>query len=110
MNEIVARIDKLRVSKGLTKKKMSKISGIPYSSINNWYYADTYPSIDNIKILCDTFEITIEQFFHGLGNKDSDRQEAEFLDGWRLLTEGEKAAVSAVIAEFKKLRKAVEND
>ncbi len=101
MNTIVARIDELRKIKGLKKKALADKSGIPRSTVNNWYYADGIPSLTTLGNICVALEVTMEQFFSGLGGKKDYGAEKQFLDKWRMLTDSEKAAVVKVIAVFK---------
>lgn len=109
MNEVVKRIDELRKAKGLTKKELMKRVGLSASTCNSWYYSDTMPSITNIQNLCKALDISVEQFFSGLGNKIDNSAEEKFLDEWRMLSVSEKIAVEKVIAAFKDI-KAVQND
>lgn len=104
MNIIIAHIDEIRKSKGLSKKKMADLIGISRSTINNWYYADTTPSLANIQNICEAFELTVEQFFGGIGNPEVENSEREFLGAWRMLTEKEKSAVSVVLETFREAR------
>lgn len=88
---------------------MADKSGIPRSSLNNWYYADAIPSLTNLERVCLVLEITTEQFFSGTGNENGKSSEYKFLDSWRLLNAEEKFAVRSCIAAFK-VDKAVDND
>ncbi len=109
MNSIVKRIDELRKLKGMSKSAMADKSGVPRSTINNWYYADGAPSLTNLENICVALEVTTEQFFSSMGNENEKSSEEKFLDQWRMLTEPEKLAVEKVIAAFK-ATKAVQND
>lgn len=109
MNTIVARIDELRKIKGMSKTAMADKSGVPRSTVNNWYYADGIPSLTNLENICVALEVTVEQFFSSLGGESSNKSEETFLDAWRMLTVPEKLAVEKVIAAFK-ATKAVQND
>lgn len=104
MNIIIAHIDEIRRNRGLSKKKMADLIGISRSTINNWYYADTTPSLANIQNICEAFELTVEQFFGGIGNPEVENSEREFLGAWRMLTEKEKSAVSVVLETFREAR------
>lgn len=109
MNTIVKRIDELRKIKGMSKTAMADKSGVPRSTVNNWYYADGIPSLINLENICVALEVTTEQFFSGMGNENDKSLEERFLDAWRMLTVPEKLAVEKVIAAFK-ATKAVQND
>lgn len=104
MNEIVARIDELRKKKGLTKKALMKKMNITPSTLNNWYYADVTPSLANIDNFCKAIDITIEQFFIGVGSKNSQTLNSQFMEDWNLLSDTEKTAILKVIEAFKAIR------
>lgn len=104
MNDVVARIDLLRKSKGFTKKALAKEVGVSQSTFNKWYYSDTMPSINNIQNICKALDISVEQFFSGMGNPSANEAEREFIDSWRMLTETEKTAVEKVIIAFKEAK------
>ncbi len=109
MNKIVKRIDELRRLKGLTKKELMKKMGVSPSTCNSWYYSDITPSLLNIENVCIALDITVEQFFSGLGDNHGKSSEEKFLDEWRMLSVPEKLAVEKVIAAFKAV-KAAQND
>ena len=104
MNIIIAHIDEIRKSKGLSKKKMADLIGISRSTINNWYYADTTPALANIQNICEAFELTVEQFFGGIGNPEVENSEREFLGAWRMLTEQEKAVIASALQAFREAK------
>ncbi len=108
MNKIVERIDELRKMKGLTKKELMKKMGVAPSTCNSWYYSDITPSLLNIENVCIALDITVDQFFSGMGNVDN-KSEQEFLDFWRMLSDKEKALIKNVIEAFMAIRK-VHND
>lgn len=109
MNEVVKRIDELRKIKGLTKKELMKKMGVPASTCNSWYYADSMPSLSNIDNVCKALGITCEQFFSGLNGVNTTKSEEKFLDEWRILNDAEKLAVKNCMEAFK-FDKAVQND
>lgn len=104
MNIIVAHIDELRKIKGMTKTEMADKSGISRSSVNNWFYADAIPSLSNIESICNAFNITVEQFFSGIGKAESEKSELEFIDAWRMMGDKERTIIKGVIETFKELR------
>lgn len=109
MNEIVERIDELRRRKGITQKDLAKAIGVSKSAVYKWGKSSSLPALENIENVCKVFGITVEQFFHGLGNENHESAEEKFLDSWRMLSAPEKLAVEKVIAAFKAV-KAVQND
>lgn len=109
MNVIVQRINELRKKQGLSQAALADAIGVNVNSIYNWNRTEAMPSLKNLENICQTFNITIEQFFSGMGSEKGKSSEEKFLDEWRMLTEPEKLAVEKVIAAFK-ATKAVDND
>lgn len=109
MNIIVQRINELRKKQGLSQAGLAEAIGVNVNSIYNWNRTEAMPSLKNLENICQTFNITIEQFFSGMGNESGKSSEEKFLDSWRMLTVPEKLAVEKVVAAFK-ATKAVQND
>ena len=63
ITEIIKKIDALREAHGWTEYELAERSGISQSTISTWYRKDIYPSIPSLKTICDTFGITLSQFF-----------------------------------------------
>ena len=76
----------------------SKLSGIPQSTISTWYRKNLMPPIDKLEIICQTFGITLAEFFN-----DTDvlvsmtEEEKNMLSQWNLLTPAQRAAVINII-------------
>ena len=109
MNVIVQRINELRKKQGLSQAALADAIGVNVNSIYNWNRTEAMPSLKNLENICQTFNITVEQFFSGLDGVNSSKSEEKFLDEWRMLTSSEKLAIEKVIAAFKDT-KAVQND
>ncbi len=107
MNEVAKRIDELRKKKGLTKKALITKIGIPSSTFNSWFYDNAIPTFANIENVCRALDITVEQFFNGIGTVEN-KSEQEFLDAWRMLTDSEKSVIEKVIAVFKEDKEGAE--
>ena len=63
MFNVLGRITELRKARGWSNYSLAKRSGIPQSTIATWYKRELCPSIEKIEILCDTFGITLKDFF-----------------------------------------------
>lgn len=109
MNAIVTRIYELMAKCGISKVCLADKIGISRNTIQYWKKEDAYPSLTVIEKICEVLNITVEQFFSGMGNENGKSSEEKFLDSWRMLTVPEKLAVEKVIAAFK-ATKAVQND
>lgn len=61
--EVLNRIDFLLKYKHWTLYKLAKVSGLPYSSLNNIFNRRTCPTIPTLEKICKGFNITLSQFF-----------------------------------------------
>ena len=98
MFDVLEKITSLREERGWTTYRLSKLSGIPQSTISTWYRKNLMPPIDKLEIICQTFGITLAEFFN-----DSDvlvsmtEEEKNMLSQWNLLTPAQRAAVINII-------------
>ncbi len=63
INEIVqigSRIKKLRKNKGLTQKKMSELTGIPYSTYSNYENNNREPGAAQLIKIADALDISLQ--------------------------------------------------
>ncbi len=109
MNEIVERIYELIAKSGISKTELSKKIGVSKNVIQYWKMENAMPALSVIERICETFNITVEQFFCGMGVEYKNPLQDKFLDEWRLLNDNEKTAVRKCITAFKADR-AVHND
>lgn len=100
---IIKRIDELIKLKGWSKYELAKNMGISPHTIYRWYQSST-PSLSNIEKICEILNITIEQFFYGVGSCKLDDEQKEFLKDWFILSDLEKQAIFNIIDVFKKLK------
>ena len=98
MFDVLGKITSLREERGWTTYRLSKLSGIPQSTISTWYRKNLMPPIDKLEIICQTFGITLAEFFN-----DTDvlvsmtEEEKNMLSQWNLLTPAQRAAVINII-------------
>ena len=109
MNDIVSRIYELISQSGMSKSSFADKIGISRNTVQNWKKLNSLPTLNVILKICGLFNITVEQFFCGVGRLDGKNQEEKFLDNWRMLNDAEKLAIRNCLAAFK-VDKAVEND
>ena len=64
MFDVLGKITSLREERGWTTYRLSKLSGIPQSTISTWYRKNLMPPIDKLEIICQTFGITLAEFFN----------------------------------------------
>ena len=100
MFNVLERLKELREARGISVYKLSKLSDIPQSTIATWYQKNLYPSIDKLEILCDTFGISLSEFFSTGNIKSLSKEQEMLLNKWNLLTPKEKEAVLHIIDTF----------
>lgn len=101
MFNVLGKITVLRESRGWSTYYLAKLSGIPQSTIATWYQKNLCPPIDKLEILCDTFGVTLSDFFQSAEQPLTDEQ-YELIQKWNLLSVTEKNAILSVINEFTK--------
>lgn len=80
--DAIQRIKQLAQERDWTEYRLVKKSGLPASTISNIYHRNTTPSIPTLEILCDTFGITLAQFF-GEGEEITlSKEQKEVLENW----------------------------
>lgn len=63
MIDVAQKIKELTKERGWSEYRLVKESDLPASTIANIFHRDTTPSISTLSVLCDTFGITLSQFF-----------------------------------------------
>ena len=97
-NCIIERIEELRNMKGWSKYELAKYMGISPNSVYSWYRTGAMPSLSNIEKLCEAMNISIEQFFCGIGSYVLNDEENKLLKDWFVLSELERAAIFSILA------------
>ena len=98
MFDVLEKITSLREERGWTTYRLSKLSGIPQSTISTWYRKNLMPPIDKLEIICQTFGITLAEFFNDTYVLVSmTEEEKNMLSQWNLLTPAQRAAVINII-------------
>lgn len=67
LNEIVQignRIRELRSQKGITQKKMSELTKIPYTTYSNYENNNRTPSVEALQKICDVLNITVNELMY----------------------------------------------
>lgn len=100
MFDVLNRLTELRENRGWSVYKLAKLSNIPQSTIATWYQKNLYPPIDKLELLCNTFGITLSEFF-SIGNvKSLTDEQLRLCDQWNLLSEKERNAILKVMDAF----------
>lgn len=62
-NSVLNRIEYWRIKKHWSRYRLAKESGIPYSSFDNLYKRNSFPSISMLYKICNSVHITMSDFF-----------------------------------------------
>lgn len=61
--DVIKKIKDLTAERGWTEYRLVKESGIAASTISNIFHRNTLPNIITLESICNTFGITLSQFF-----------------------------------------------
>ena len=79
---VIQKIKQLAEARGWTEYRLVKESGLSASTISNIYHRNTIPSIPTLEIICNTFGITLSQFFGESDEISLSKEQARLLDQW----------------------------
>ena len=98
--DVLSRIKELREARGWSVYHLAKLSGIPQSTIATWYQKNLYPPVDKIEILCQTFGISLTEFFSDGTLFEASPEIRDLLHQWALLSPKQKAILLSLIDTF----------
>lgn len=61
--DVPQKIKELTKERGWSEYRLVKESKLPASTIANIFHRNTVPSISTLEVICETFGITLSQFF-----------------------------------------------
>lgn len=83
---VIMKIKQLADSRGWTEYRLVKESGLAPSTIANIYHRSTVPSIPTLEILCNTFGITLSQFFSEDNMVSLSKEQTQLLEHWAAIS------------------------
>lgn len=97
--DVIARIQELCQLRGWSFYRLSKQSGIPYSTLNTMLHSSHTPSIPSLTKICDGFGITLSEFFaHAIPTTVGlSETESELLKRWNKLLPRQRELAMAYI-------------
>lgn len=99
--DVIQKIKQLAENRGWTEYRLVKESGLPSSTISNIYHRNTIPSIPTLKLLCDTFGITLSQFFSEGDTISLSEEQAELLEHWAVITPEQREILLRLLQTMK---------
>ena len=104
--DVLNRITFFLEYKHWTVYKLAKMSGLPYSSLNNIFNRRTCPTIPTLEKICNGFGITLSQFFdyetNPLKSDDLTDDEQELLYSYNSLSCRDRDLLGAYIMGLQK--------
>ena len=101
-NEILDRISYFLKFKHWSLYKLAKESGLSYSSINNIFNRQTYPTIPTLEKICFGLNISLAEFFdykkNPLRNDLISEDEQDILNLYRTLSNTDKELLAAYLS------------
>ena len=91
------RLRTLLKERGWTEYRLSKESGLSESTVANIFRRNTVPNIITLEQICNTFGITLSQFFAEGDMVEMTPELKELFDNWVNLTVEQKQAVEQII-------------
>lgn len=79
---VTQKIIQLAEARGWTEYRLVKESGLASSTIANIYHRNTIPSIPTLETLCNTFGITLSQFFSEDNMISLSIEQTQLLEHW----------------------------
>ncbi len=70
ITDVLEKLFTLREAHGWSEYELAERSGISQSTISTWFRKEVYPSVPSLQKVCDTFGITLSQFFLEKGCED----------------------------------------
>lgn len=91
------KIKKLTEERGWSEYRLVKESKLPTSTIANIFHRDTTPSISTLEAICNTFGITLSQFFSDDDMVSLSPEQAALLKQWGYLSPEQRHLLSELM-------------
>ncbi|MBQ0011030.1 MAG: helix-turn-helix transcriptional regulator [Ruminococcus sp.] len=99
--DILKKINKMRLERKWSVYKLSAMSGVAQSTLNNMFNRETLPSIPTLQLLCDAFGITVSEFFKE-DTLTTSAEDDEILRCYHRLNGSEKEAFMVLLRSMSK--------
>jgi transcriptional regulator with XRE-family HTH domain len=87
---------------GISKYRLSQLSGISQFSLGRIIATESLPSLITLEKICAALDVTLSQFFCEEDMKDMAETQTEVLEIWKDLSADEQEVVLAMLRGLKK--------
>ena len=98
---VTERIKQLMDQRGWSVYRLGKESGLSQSTLAHVFRKDSEPTISTLETICNTFGITLSQFFAEGDFVALTDEQRNILDRWATLTPSQKQLVQSMIDNMK---------
>ena len=91
--DVCKKIDYVLKKKGWTRYRLAKECNLPQSTLTNVFHRGTVPTIATLKIICNTLNITLSEFFAEGEMVELTPELKELFENWVFLTSNQKEAI-----------------
>ena len=99
--DVILRIKQIATSREWTEYRLVKESGLSASTIANIYHRNTIPSISTLEVICNTFGITLSQFFSDDNMVSLSDEQMQLLEHWAALTSEQRNILIELLKSMK---------
>lgn len=102
--DIINRINELCEERGISKYRLSQLTGISQSAFSKMNRQQSSLTIENIKRICDALGISLAQFFSNDQNyPDLTEDQKNLINSWKLLSLAKREFVLDMMKKLKDL-------
>ena len=100
--KVTERIEQIMKQRGWSVYRLGKESGLSQSTLAHVFRKDSEPTISTLETICNTFGITLSQFFAEGDFVPLTSEQRELLDKWASLSNEQKELVLNMIANMRR--------
>lgn len=98
---VLERIEALMKQRNWSVYRLAKESGLSQSTLSHVFRKDSEPTISTLETICNTFGISLSQFFSDGNVVSLTDEQQDLLSRWSALGEEQKQLVIAMIDNMK---------
>ncbi len=102
MINIVEKIDKMRVERGLTVYAITDTAGISQQTYHQWLGSNTCPSIPVLEKICEVLNITLAELFCKNNLVELTPETKELYNKWICLSKDEQSSIKQIVDTYIK--------